>query len=783
MKRYLLCLALISLLLFNTNVSLSAQECAADELHRLMMNSSETYREDMKALEKWTKEYMNSSESAHQRTISCGSDKMNTIPVVVHVIHLGENIGSGSNISDQQIINAINAANDRFRSNSGQSPDMDIQLVLAKRDPDGNPTNGINRVDGSHLNSYVTNGIIMEGEPASNAIEVKSLSIWPRNKYYNIWVLHKISGGWAGFAQFPTTYQYEGTHMDYRYMTASGVTLTHEIGHAMNLQHTFEGDNNGNSCPGNAICELQGDFVCDTPPHRRGDCGTVSSCGNPSVPLTNSSRNIMSYCSSRIHFTAGQRNRMKAALKTGNRTSLLNSEALIPVTVSTDLAIRDLAITYDNDCSGKSLKISLSNEGIQEISHVLFRLKASDEIFYFSYSGTILPEENIEWNIPDPGISTGQHSILMEALKVNNDPSDDNAENNFFCGVYNFTGEINNEVCYNFEDGNIPQGIIFSKNGTVNTYIHDISGCNTQGTKAIAYNQWNAVPANDYSDEITLPVYTSDEADGLALVYERSYAKANSSVNYSTLYIENSADCGGTFSQLKSLNGNELATSVRVLPNSKYTPRNCSEWKNDTIHINSNSAGNLIRFRIQKISGQKDQNIYLDNICFVPKYNIVTNVNPEEGTVSGAGLYMNGATAMLSAAPQSGYTFTGWFDDDILLSEEPVYTFEVKKRQNLSARFQGITTSVMSNSAIYSAGIFPNPSSDIVHIQFQSAQSSPIRIQIRDIQGRIYYSGLLSVNTGTSTTSVSTSGWSKGIYLIDLSSEDGVASYKLSVQD
>lgn len=782
MKRYLHHLSIICLSIFYSTADLSAQECATDELHRLMMNFSETYRKDMQESENRTKDYQSYSESENQRTAPCGPEKMNTIPVVVHVIHLGENIGSGSNISDQQIVNAINAANDRFRSNSGQSPDMDIQLVLAKRDPDGNPTNAINRVNGSHLSSYVANGIIMEGESGSNAIEVKSLSIWPRNKYYNIWVFHKISGGSAGYAQYPTVYQYEGTHMDYRYMTASGVTLTHEIGHALNLQHTFEGDNNGNSCPGNAICGLQGDFVCDTPPHRRGDCGTVSSCGNPSQPFTNSSRNIMSYCSSRIHFTDGQRNRMKAALKIGNRSSLLSSDALIPVNLSTDIAINNLEILQGTDCSSNLLKITLSNEGIRDITNVLFRLKVSDEVFYFSYSGEILPNETIEWNSPDPGISTGLHNVLLEVLNVNTHPSDDNAENNFFCGTYSISGNITTGTCYNFEDENIPQGFIFSKNGTVNTYIHEVGGCNSKGIKAIAYNQWNTVPASEYSDEITLPVYI-DDVDGLALIYDRAYAKTNPTVNYSTLYIENSADCGISFTQLKSMNGNTLSTTTRTLPNAKFNPRNCDEWKTDTIHIDNSFPNYLLRFRIRKDAGQKDQNIYLDNICFIPKYNIATNYNPEEGIVSGSGLYMNGTTASLSATSLPGYTFAGWFDDEVLISDNASYTLEVKNRQTLSARFQGVITSVKQPSVVYSARIFPNPASDNVYIHLKSDKASPLQIRIRDIQGRIHYSTLYPMTAGSSAISVPISGWCKGIYLIELSNEDGSASYKLSVLD
>ncbi|MBK9758967.1 MAG: hypothetical protein IPO90_03075 [Flavobacteriales bacterium] len=52
------------------------------------------------------------------------------------------------------------------------------------------------------------------------------------------------------------------------YMQSSSV-LAHELGHAFNLYHTFEGDVNGTACPPNSNCGTDGDQVCDIPPHIR----------------------------------------------------------------------------------------------------------------------------------------------------------------------------------------------------------------------------------------------------------------------------------------------------------------------------------------------------------------------------------------------------------------------------------------------------------------------------------------------------------------------------------
>ena len=76
------------------------------------------------------------------------------IPVVVHVIHNGEAVGSGSNISDAQIASQIKVLNNDFKrlnADTSKTPQefqsdagkINIEFVLAKQSPDGVVTNGI----------------------------------------------------------------------------------------------------------------------------------------------------------------------------------------------------------------------------------------------------------------------------------------------------------------------------------------------------------------------------------------------------------------------------------------------------------------------------------------------------------------------------------------------------------------------------------------------------------------------------------------------------------------
>lgn len=317
-------------------LSIKGQElCGTDWVHSHSLNTDLDYRERYNRIQSEIVDVYDNISSLR----SVG-DEHYVVPVVVHVIHLGEPVGVGSNISDAQIHSAIQGLNDRYSNAIGNGVDMQITFCLAKRDPNGCPTTGIVRVNGLSLNNYAEGGITRGGksECGMSAPDhaVKDLSKWSTYSYYNIWVVHSICGGWAGYATYPNGDEYDGTVIMAPYMTYNSTTLTHELGHGFNLAHTFDGDNNGQTCPADWNCATLGDHVCDTPPHRVGDCGAVNPCSSEGI-WDNSRRNYMSYCGETNRFTQGQKERVLAALLAPPRINLLNSNACEPSDYSTQV--------------------------------------------------------------------------------------------------------------------------------------------------------------------------------------------------------------------------------------------------------------------------------------------------------------------------------------------------------------------------------------------------------------------------------------------------------------
>ncbi|MCC5918001.1 MAG: hypothetical protein JJU02_11820, partial [Cryomorphaceae bacterium] len=304
----------------------SKEICGTDEIHKHLMATDSAYARGIIMQEEHIFNFVQDSNN-----VAAARNAFYTIPVVVHVVHLGEPVGTGSNISNAQINQAINGLNDRFANlmgNTANGNNMNIQFCLASRDPNGNPTSGINRVNGSSVPNYSSGGIgqsfLCATGSGANEAAVKSLSTWPSSDYYNIWVVSDIcnGNGLGGYAYFPSgnNNPLDGTVVRVDQVSYSNHLLAHEIGHGLFLYHTFEGSTS-TLCPPNSNCLTQGDKCCDTPPHRSIDCGSSNPCAT-SFNWVNSSDNIMSYCwnfplLNHGLFTLDQRSRMLATLVPG----------------------------------------------------------------------------------------------------------------------------------------------------------------------------------------------------------------------------------------------------------------------------------------------------------------------------------------------------------------------------------------------------------------------------------------------------------------------------------
>ncbi len=405
----------------------SHEQCAHTAIHERMMMENPNYLQEQEDREARIADAMRRI----QQGLLQKSNEIYTIPVVVHIIHDGDAYGTGSNISDEQVYSAINALNEDYRKlpgtwGDGDGADVEVEFCLAQRDPSNNAHSGINRVNGCSIPDYCTEGITAGNGQGADESDVKDLSRWPKDDYYNIWVVTEIENnnggsGIQGYAYFPTSSNVDGTVVLYNAFGTVGTlksytnrnkTLTHEMGHAFGLFHTFQ----GGSCS-ETNCALQGDRVCDTPPTVQN-----SSCSSPACSGTQQVENYMDYTSQTCKnmFTEGQKTRMRLVIE-NSRTSLLSSNGCEPVVAAAaDAGITAITSPSGNLCDPNITSVvELSNLGSSPLANTTIQYRTGGAWQNYSWTGLLGPGQSTTITLPAYDGGWGNNTLEVRTQNPN----------------------------------------------------------------------------------------------------------------------------------------------------------------------------------------------------------------------------------------------------------------------------------------------------------------------------------------------------------------------------
>jgi hypothetical protein len=303
------------------------------------------------------------------------SNVVYTIPVVVHVVYKT----TGQNISDAQVQSQIDVLNEDFgRLNAdtvntptqfqGIAAPTNFQFCLARRDPNGLPTNGIERRQ-TTVNSFSQNDDVKH-------YATGGLDAWDVNKYLNIWVCN-LTGGLLGYGEFPSTVHTNtfGVVVIFNSFGRTGLvtppynlgrTCTHEFSHCFRLYHIWGDD--GGSCTGSDLCNdtpNQGDatYGCYNFP-RIDNCATTS----PGIMYMN----YMDYSDDDClnMFTGNQASRMFASIN-AFYNSLFTSDGCEEVISAVNTPLDFQFSVYPNPSEGLINLDMFTSRNIGESANVL----------------------------------------------------------------------------------------------------------------------------------------------------------------------------------------------------------------------------------------------------------------------------------------------------------------------------------------------------------------------------------------------------------------------------
>lgn len=331
---------------------LSQSICRSTDYRRQQLKADPALKQSVASIESFTASQVRNRPvivtggSGSSSTLSTNSTvPVITIPVIVHILYHT----SAENISDAQVqsqIDVLNADYQKMNADTMEIPpnyrslaaNCGFRFGLALQDSNGQSITGIVRKYTDAASFTIDDGIKSAAAGGDDA--------WDRDRYLNVWV-GNLTGGLLGYSSIVggpkatdgvvVLYTAFGTTGTAAAPFNRGRTMTHEVGHWLNLIHTWGDDSCGN------------DEVADTPPQEGPDYGNPSgvilSCGN--APYGNLYMDYMDFTDDiGMHlFTFGQRDRMRSLFAPGGfRYPLLSST--VPV------AAADSAVVVDEPAIG-----------------------------------------------------------------------------------------------------------------------------------------------------------------------------------------------------------------------------------------------------------------------------------------------------------------------------------------------------------------------------------------------------------------------------------------------
>jgi len=602
--------------------SFAQERCGTVQVEELRRQKNPRLENDQQ-FENWLQQKIAQRPMQTQRTQ--GTENVTySIPVVVHVIHNGEPIGTGLNISEAQIISQINVLNKDFQRmnlDATNTPaefaavagSIDIEFVLAKQDPFGAATNGIQRVQGTKPVWTITDNATF-----------KALSYWPAEDYFNIWVINIPS--FLGYAQLPVSnlpglenspddrltdgilahYQVFGSNfeglgtfnLDSDY--DRGRTATHEAGHFFGLRHIWGDD--GSSCSGT-------DYVDDTPNQASNYVGQCPTQPRVSCSSNDMFQNYMDYTDDACMniFTQGQIARMVVVLENSpRRFSLLNSDGdEPPPALALDLALRTITSPALTTCGGSITPvIEVQNLGTTTATLARIQLKINDVITETKDVSLSLANQAITTVTFQPVLqNSGTVQYQFEVLLVNGS-TDQRVTNNILSVTSTVPATASLPIIESFNT--FPSTWTrYNPDNSIRWEIKTIAGYGN----AIYVNSYNYENEGAIDRLLTPVIDLTNETAGI-LKFDRAHAVFSSS-NQERLRVLISTLCDFNAPTIEVFNkaGSELATAPQTSSQFVPTP---AQWQTESISL-SQFAGTKIQIAFEVVNGWGND-VFLDNV-------------------------------------------------------------------------------------------------------------------------------------------------------------------------
>ena len=547
-------------------------------------------------------------------------DAVYTIPVVFHVV-----LANPAVVTDAQLQAQIDTLNKEYAGINGDSSRIpsyfkplfgksNIRFCLAQRTPDGDNTNGIERITTTRTSFSNTDDAVKHASTGG-------ANNWNSSNYFNVWIC-ALSNNIVGYATFPQdgSETEQGVVIDYRSLPGGsysayngGKTLTHETGHYFSLYHIW-GDDDG-ACNGT-------DYIDDTPNQANSTSGCFTGIRTDNCTPSGNGimyQNYMDYSNDAclVMFTNQQVVRMESALLT-YRTSLLTSDGCQPpVLRNFDAQILSLSQPAQRLCtSAFSPVITIRNRGTQTLTVITVTVRIDGAVVSTTnWTGSLLRSAAAAVTLNPLTTPAGNHLITI-TLSQPNGNADEDPSNDAVAASFQYYPPVS-AVTESFENTLFPpQGwdIVNPDNGIT---WQRITGIAKTGNASAKIDNLNYTTIGQ-KDDLRMPTLAvASTVDTAYLSFQVAAAPYTSITtannNWDTLEVLVSTDCGTSYASVYKKWGSTLVTRSAVTTTS-FVPA-ATEWRRDSVDLSSyiGAPSLLVAFRN---TGGNENNVYLDDVNF-----------------------------------------------------------------------------------------------------------------------------------------------------------------------
>lgn len=587
------------------------------------------------------------------------------VPVVFHIV-----LDNPYVVTDDVVRSQIAEMNTDFSGLNADSTNIPaafqplrghslIRFVLANRTPQGQLTNGIERISS-----------LTTGNPINVTDSIKRRSLggadaWDPNSYLNIWV-GNISGGQGvlGYTQIPGSGPLSDDGIFCNILSfGSSVcnvsfynkarTIVHELGHYFGINHIWGDDETeSNTCSGDDFRALTDDgstYTLPTTlynPHGKGntsedigdtpnqsvhsnDCGSgiVTDDCSPTAPGI-MYENYMDYTMDNCYslFTKKQVTRMEYVLE-NYRSSLLTSQGGIPPANAPAIDASPISSINPGGtettgctsvfhpstlaCPGNIIpKVLIKNNGLNTITSITvgYLINGGTPVA-LSVNTHLLSGETQMISFSAIPLSTGNYIFRFFTKNVNGNATDNVPANDSLTATLTITKPSPLPLSEGFENSPFPPPgwSIINPNNDV-TWQRTTPGSNSQHSIFID----NFDNSTGQTDEIRTPKLILSGTDPVVITFDLAHKNYPGQDYNDSLQVLVSTDCGATFTKFFNKAGADLATAGSL--DTSYLNPAASDWKTQKITLTGSilAAGNIIV--AFKNTSDWGNNIFIDNI-------------------------------------------------------------------------------------------------------------------------------------------------------------------------